>query len=161
MNRRDFLHQASCTFLSLAGGVATAPAPGAGTQVFYDPATLGHEPPPDHPESPKRLDAVMGAVRALGREGRVSIVMPRRATEDDVLLVHSSEYLKKVRAEIAAGRRTLSTGDTELSRGSLAAALAAAGTVVSAVDAVMAGRTLNAFCALRPPGHHASQSRGM
>src|SRR6185295_2810588 len=71
------------------------------------------------------------------------------------------EYLKLVRSEIAAGRRALSTGDTEISQGSLAAALAAAGTVVSAVDAVMSGRARTAFCAVRPPGHHASQQRGM
>ncbi|OLC47850.1 MAG: histone deacetylase [Acidobacteria bacterium 13_1_40CM_65_14] len=122
---------------------------------------LRHEPPSDHPESPTRLDAVMGTVRMLERQGRLSVATPRPATEDDILLVHTSEYVKKVRAEIAAGRRTLSTGDTELSSGSLTAALAAAGTVVSAVDAVMNGRTRTAFCAVRPPGHHASQSRGM
>jgi acetoin utilization deacetylase AcuC-like enzyme len=83
------------------------------------------------------------------------------AAEEDILLVHTSEYLTKVRSEIAAGRRTLSTGDTDLSAGSLNAALAAAGTVVSAVDAVVAGRAQSAFCAVRPPGHHASQARGM
>jgi acetoin utilization deacetylase AcuC-like enzyme len=69
--------------------------------------------------------------------------------------------VKKVRTEIAIGRRTLSTGDTDLSPGSLNAALAAAGTIVSAVDAVMSGRTRTAFCAVRPPGHHASPGRGM
>lgn len=75
--------------------------------------------------------------------------------------MHSSDYVKKVRAEITAGRQTLSTGDTELSRDSMTAALAAAGTVASAVDAVMTGRTPTAFCAVRPPGHHASANRGM
>jgi acetoin utilization deacetylase AcuC-like enzyme len=69
--------------------------------------------------------------------------------------------LKLVRSEIEAGRRTLSTGDTEVSSASLDAALAAAGTVVSAVEAVVSGRARNAFCAVRPPGHHASQARGM
>src|SRR2546422_8632100 len=168
-SRRSFLHHASCALLILKSalrgegvpGVIDVPAQSAGAQVFYDPAMLGHEPPSDHPESPKRLDAVMGTVRMLERQGRLSVATPRPATEDDILLVHTSEYVKKVRAEIAAGRRTLSTSDTELSSGSLTAALAAAGTVVSAVDAVMNGRTRTAFCAVRPPGHHASQSRGM
>ena len=160
LTRRDFLHQTSGAFLLQAASTA-AHAQSAVTQVFYDPATLRHEPPPDHPESPRRLDAVMGTIRLLERQGRMSIVTPRPATDNDVLLVHSAEYLKKVRAEIAGGRRTLSTGDTDLSSGSLTAALAAAGTVVSAVDAVMSRRTRTAFCAVRPPGHHASASRGM
>jgi acetoin utilization deacetylase AcuC-like enzyme len=161
LNRRGFLHQTSCALLSLGTGQSARPAPAANTQVFYDPAMLRHEPPTDHPESPKRLDAVMATVRQLERQGSVSVVMPRLATEDDLLLVHSLDYVKKVRAEIAAGRRTLSTGDTEISPGSLTAALAAAGTVVSGVDAVINGRTHTAFCAVRPPGHHASQARGM
>jgi acetoin utilization deacetylase AcuC-like enzyme len=164
LSRRSFLHHASCALLTSKTALRGEGAPGVidvPAQVFYDPATLRHEPPSDHPESPKRLDAVMGTVRMLERQGRLSVATPRSATEDDVLLVHTFEYLKSVRAEIAAGRRTLSTGDTELSPGSLTAALAAAGTVVSAVDAVMNGRTRTAFCAVRPPGHHASQSRGM
>jgi len=129
--------------------------------VFYDPATLRHEPSRGHPESPKRLDAVMEAVRTLERQGRLSVAAPRPAAEDEILLVHTPQYLKLVRSEIEAGRRTLSTGDTEVSTASLDAALAAAGTVVSAVEAVVSGRARNAFCAVRPPGHHASQARGM
>jgi len=86
---------------------------------------------------------------------------PRPAVEDEILLVHAAEYVQLVQREIAAGRRSLSTGDTEISSGTLDAALAAAGTVVSAVDAVLKGRARHAFCAVRPPGHHASQARGM
>jgi acetoin utilization deacetylase AcuC-like enzyme len=160
LSRRQFLQHASGALLTLKSAASPPPQP-SGAQVFYDPAVLRHEPPSDHPESPKRLDAVMSTVRSLERQGRLSVAAPRPATDEDVLLVHTSEYVKKVRAEIAAGRRALSTGDTELSPGSLGAALAAAGTVVSAVDAVMNGRTRTAFCAVRPPGHHASQSRGM
>ena len=161
MDRRTFLQQASGALLALgSASPAHAQAPPA-THVFHDPATLRHEPGGDHPENPKRLDAVMESVRALERQQRVAVSTPRTATEDEILRVHTADYLKIVRADVAAGRRTLSTGDTELSQGSLAAAMAAAGTVVSAVDAVMRGRARNAFCAVRPPGHHASQARGM
>jgi acetoin utilization deacetylase AcuC-like enzyme len=159
LSRRVFLQQAASSLLMV--NAASARAQSARMQVLSDPVMLRHEPPADHPESPKRLDAVMGIVHRLEREGQLSLVTPRAATDDDLLLVHTPEYVKKVRAEIAAGRRTLSTGDTDLSPGSLAAALAAAGTIVSAVDAVMSGRTPTAFCAVRPPGHHASQGRGM
>jgi acetoin utilization deacetylase AcuC-like enzyme len=160
VNRRTFLRQTS-GLLSFGSSALPAPAQAPTTYVFYDPATLRHEPAGDHPENPKRLDAVMQSVRALEGQGRVTVSAPRAATDDEILRVHTAEYLKLVRAEVAAGRRTLSTGDTDLSQGSLAAAMAAAGTVVSAVDAVMRGRARNAFCAVRPPGHHASQAKGM
>jgi acetoin utilization deacetylase AcuC-like enzyme len=160
-SRRDFLQQASIAMLSFGGGLRQAAAESPATQVFYDPATLRHEPGGDHPESPKRLVAVMDSVHTFERQGRLSVATPRPATEDQIRLVHAPEYVDKVRAEVAAGRRTLSTGDTELSAGSFTAALAAAGTVVSAVDAVASGPARHAFCAVRPPGHHASQSRGM
>src|SRR5882672_1797645 len=159
--RRRFLQQASCALLSLGRGSLQASVQSPGTQVFYDPATLRHEPSSGHPENPKRLDAVMEAVRTLEQQGRLSVAAPRPATEDEILLVHTPQYLKLVRSETEAGRRTLSTGDTDISSGSLGAALAAAGTLVSAVDAVVTGRARNAFCAVRPPGHHASQGRGM
>jgi acetoin utilization deacetylase AcuC-like enzyme len=160
LDRRTFLQQASGALLTM-GSAAPAPAQAPATHVFYDAATLRHEPGGNHPENPKRLDAVMESVRALERQKRVVVSAPRQAREDEILRVHTADYLKLVRAEIEGGRRTLSTGDTEISRGSFGAALAAAGAVVSAVDAVMRGSARNAFCAVRPPGHHASQARGM
>jgi acetoin utilization deacetylase AcuC-like enzyme len=159
-SRRTFL-QASGALLSLGGGLRPSAARSPTTQVFYDPAVLRHQPASGHPESPKRLDAVVKGVRVLERQGRLSVVAPRPATEDDILLVHTPQYLRLVRSEVAMGLRSLSTGDTEISSGSFGAALAAAGTVVSAVEAVVAGRAPSAFCAVRPPGHHASQGRGM
>jgi acetoin utilization deacetylase AcuC-like enzyme len=161
LSRRGFLQRASGAMLSLGAVSGAARAQTATTQVFYDGATLGHQPSDGHPESAARITAVMTAVRELERAGRLSIHSPRRATDDDVLLVHSPNYLKNVRSEVAAGRRMLTTGDTEISRGSVDAALAAAGTVISGVDAVIGGHARRAFCAVRPPGHHASQSRGM
>jgi acetoin utilization deacetylase AcuC-like enzyme len=161
LDRRGFLHQTSWALLAAGAAQRPVSGPGSNVQVFYAPTMLRHEPPADHPESPRRLDAVMTTVRQLEQQGRVSVAAPGSATEDDLLLVHSGDYIKKVRTEVEAGRRALSTGDTEISSGSLVAALAAAGAVLSAVDAVTAGRSRAAFCAVRPPGHHASQARGM
>jgi acetoin utilization deacetylase AcuC-like enzyme len=160
LTRREFLCQTTGTLAAIAGA-SPALAQKSGTQVFYDRSILLHQPPGDHPESPQRINAVLTTVRQLEQQGRVSVITPHAASEEEILLVHSFDYLKKVGADIAAGRQTLSTGDTELSRDSLTAALAAAGTVVTAVDAVMTGRTAHAFCAVRPPGHHASANRGM
>src|SRR6185503_11528620 len=91
LSRRTFLQQASGTLVSLGSGLLPAAAQNPTTQVFYDPATLRHEPSNDHPESPKRIDAVMEAVRTLERQGRLSVEAPRSATEDDILLVHSPQ----------------------------------------------------------------------
>lgn len=160
LSRRHFLRRASAAALSIGGGELLA-AQAAGTQVFFDPAILEHRPSAGHPESPTRATVVMDGIRALEQRGQLSVVSPRRATEDDLLLVHTPAYVNQVRSDIAAGRGTLSTGDTELSSGSLAAAFTAAGTVITAVDAVMRGSVRNAFCVVRPPGHHASAGRGM
>src|SRR5262245_13925574 len=159
LNRRQFLeHSSGALFLIGAGCPGLAQTRAATTLVFSDlPAMLRHQPPAGHPESPARLEAVADAITA----SRLTLERPRQATDDEVLRVHTAEYLKNVRSEIAAGRRTLSTGDTDISPGSLGAALTAAGTVVSGVDAVMSGQARRAFCAVRPPGHHASASRGM
>lgn len=158
--RREFLKGSSGAVLAL-GGPGGGPPAETTPRVFSDLTMLQHEPSSDHPESPKRLQVVLEVVKALERQGRLVAGTPRPATEDQLLLVHTSQYLNTVRAETLAGRRMLSTGDTEISPRSLTAALAAAGAVVSAVDAVMAGPARRAFCAVRPPGHHASQQRGM
>ena len=76
-------------------------------------------------------------------------------------LCHGAAYIELVEREIEAGRGMLSTGDTHVSPGSLTAARAATGAVCAAVDAVVEGDVQQAFCALRPPGHHARPDHGM
>jgi acetoin utilization deacetylase AcuC-like enzyme len=85
----------------------------------------------------------------------------RSATEDELALIHSGQYIALVEREVAQGRPQLSTGDTDVGPHSIESAQAAAGCVLSAVDAVFSGSVTNAFCAVRPPGHHASAARGM
>jgi len=158
MDRRRFLRLAAT---AAAGGGWQADAERPGAIVLHDGATVGHAPRPGHPESPRRLEAALNGVRPLADARRVSLAAPRPAIDAEVLRVHSPGYLATVRAEVAAGRTTLSTGDTDISAGSLTAALAAAGCVISAADAVLTGKARRAFCAVRPPGHHASRERGM
>ncbi len=171
--RRTFLQQATalvatCSFapiVSAQPGVLPSlrPVPGKGlaaNRVFLHADCLLHLAGTDHPERPGRLIAVQSALadRLTGKGG---FTVPRPATPDDLLSCHSQEYIDLVRREIRNGAQTLSTGDTQISSGSLAAALAAAGTVMTAVDAVLTGDARTAFCAVRPPGHHASRGKGM
>ncbi len=116
-----------------------------------------------HPERPERLTAIRGGLDRAGLS-RILVPIPSRpATDDELMLVHERAYVELVKRELANvnGVKQLSTGDTDVTRESLAAARAAAGGVLNAVDGVMAGRLKNAFCAVRPPGHHATPNRGM
>jgi acetoin utilization deacetylase AcuC-like enzyme len=100
----------------------------------------------------------------LARVGLLDVLEPlewRRATTDELALAHTPEYLDLVEREIEQDRRQLSTGDTSISVQSLEPAQVAAGCVLAAVDAVFSKAVTNAFCAVRPPGHHASADRGM
>src|SRR6267142_2768257 len=116
-----------------------------------------------HPERPERLTAVLGGLEKAGLLNALARVPARPATDDELALAHDRSYIELVKRELAnvQGVAELSTGDTDVTRESLAAARAAAGGVLNAADAVASGRMKNAFCAVRPPGHHATRNRGM
>jgi len=126
--------------------------------VFTHPACLGHDPGPDHPESPARLEAVVSALREQfpDLEWREAPL----AKLGDLSRVHDRELIDSVLEQPIDGHRMLDV-DTVMSPGSRAAALRAAGAGIAAVDAVMAGQADTAFCAVRPPGHHATAQHAM
>ncbi|MGD9742703.1 MAG: histone deacetylase family protein [Dongiaceae bacterium] len=132
----------------------------AGTLLLSHPACLGHDPGEGHPESPMRLEAVM---RAL--EGEAFRALDRRqaplATAAELARVHPADYVEAVLEALPDEGRVMLDGDTVASPGSREAALRAAGAVIAAVDAVATGEARNAFCAVRPPGHHAEAARPM
>jgi len=113
------------------------------------------------PDLPARMGAVQAGLVAAGLWEQVDVIKPRDALEDEVCLVHAPAYFRQVRKDVLLGAGRLSTGDTEISEYSLEVALKAAGGVLEAIDAVMRGGVTNAFCAVRPPGHHATPLRGM
>jgi len=130
------------------------------TAVIYDPIYNKHFAGTGHPESPRRLEAIMGLLNETDFAGRLEIIKPRDATDDEILAVHSKQYLALVRSDITSGRKMLSTGDTNVCAESLDAAIKAAGGICLAVDQVVTGKYRNAFCPVRPPGHHAGENRG-
>jgi acetoin utilization deacetylase AcuC-like enzyme len=138
--------------------------PARPTGFLYDDIYLKHlSGNSGHPERPERLTAIWNGLQKAGLINNMYRIAPRRATDNELALVHERSYLQLVRRELAnvRGYEELSTGDTLVSADSLDAALSASGGVLNAVDAVMTGKVKNAFCAVRPPGHHAGPTRGM
>ena len=122
-------------------------------RVYTHPACLAHDTGPDHAERPARLTAVVDALRrALPA---LDWHEAPRATRGQLLRAHAPELLDAV-LETHPAHRILLDPDTVLSPASAEAALRAAGAAVAAVDAVLTGTTRRAFCAVRPPGHHAT-----
>jgi acetoin utilization deacetylase AcuC-like enzyme len=145
---------------TLLGGQDAPPAPGE-LAVFFDKACLGHDPGPKHPESPRRLTSIIDALRQCDFKDRLAWPTVTPATAEQLELCHDPNYVKHVRKQIAAGVDDLGTSDSNVSAGSWEAALAAAGAGLSAVDAVTKGTPCRAFCAVRPPGHHALADKAM
>jgi acetoin utilization deacetylase AcuC-like enzyme len=137
---------------------ATEDARAAITTAFLaDPISKLHDTGVGHPEQPARWDA---AVQGLG-DSPITAAEPRLATPDELALCHTAEYIRRAKHDVESGYGTLSTGDTDISAQSWTVASRAAGTCLTAVDLVMRGEARNAFCIVRPPGHHAGPSRGM
>ena len=120
-----------------------------------------HEMGSYHPESPRRLTAIEQQLEATGILTRLHCLQAPLATSQQLERVHPPEYIAEIQnAAPQTGLRYLDP-DTAMNPHSLAAALRAAGAVVQAVDLVMTQHAANAFCAVRPPGHHAESARAM
>jgi acetoin utilization deacetylase AcuC-like enzyme len=114
------------------------------------------------PELPARLLAIQAGLMAAGLWDHLTVIEPRPATQKEICLVHTLKYFRQVNRDVQGGMGMLSTGDTEVSALSLDVARKAAGGVLKAVDAVLGPTPVaNAFCAVRPPGHHATKTEGM
>jgi acetoin utilization deacetylase AcuC-like enzyme len=130
------------------------------TLLLTHEACLAHDTGRHHPESPARLRAVLDglagpAFAALGRRD-APVALP-----DDIARAHTDEFVADTLAAIPASGHAAIDADTIISAGSGEAALRAAGAVVAGIDAVIAGEATNAFCAIRPPGHHAERAHAM
>ena len=129
------------------------------TLIVHHDDCLRHDTGAKHPESARRVEAVLGAIRHL--QGLEFLPAPK-AERSQLARVHPAAYLERVQQAIpSAGRTTLDEHDNVISPGSLDAALRGAGAICFAVDQVMSGLGENAFCATRPPGHHAESALAM
>lgn len=131
------------------------------TGIVADPRVKQHDTGPGHPEQPARFHAVINHFERVDLLSALSRIEARIASDDELALAHDRSYIELVKREIAHGRAQLSTGDTDINPGSELCARLAAGSMLAAVDAVFEGAVTNAFCVVRPPGHHASAARGM
>ncbi len=130
------------------------------TLLFTHPACLEHETGPGHPERPERLRAILRALDEAEFDGLLRAEAPM-ASLDALARVHPRDFLERILAAIPTHGFADLDGDTTVSPGSREAALRAAGAVCAAVEAVVLGKARNAFCAVRPPGHHAEPEQAM
>ncbi|HUT34945.1 MAG TPA: histone deacetylase [Planctomycetota bacterium] len=117
-----------------------------------------------HPERPERLAAIVEHLKATGLWDRVAHIPPRPASVEEVALVHTTDYIAQVQEVCENGGGMLDWGDTPVVPASYEVALLAAGGVLAAADAIMGNGECgvrNAFCLVRPPGHHARPGNGM
>jgi acetoin utilization deacetylase AcuC-like enzyme len=132
------------------------------TLLLTHPDCIAHAPPQGHPERPDRLKAVNRILDHDIFAGLAREVAPLAARET-ILRAHSESYVAMIEAKGAGAENGLVAldPDTWMGPSSLACTLRAAGAGTRAVDAVLAGEADNAFCAVRPPGHHAERTRAM
>ena len=127
----------------------------AKTGFLYDDIYLKHLTGDGHPERPERLTAIVNRLKDKGIYEQLHSLSGVPAGKEWLTTVHTSGYVDRVKNSWQNGVRHLDTPDVPISEHSYEAALMAAGGTLVAVDAVVAGTIKNAFCAVRPPGHHA------
>jgi len=121
---------------------------------------MDHDTGPGHVESPERLRAILNHLGTSGLAAELTELTARPATVDQIARVHRRDYIDAVKEVCARGGGQLDF-DTVVSDQSYDIALLAAGGVMAACDGVLDGEVANAFCAVRPPGHHALEFRAM
>ncbi|MEC9423122.1 MAG: histone deacetylase [Nitrospinota bacterium] len=129
------------------------------TGYISDPFYLKHKNEP-HPENPGRLNAIQKNIESSKYYNNLTLIQPRKARVEDIAKIHGKGYIQSVENSCQNGVRNLDA-DTVISKDSYQAALLSAGAGLEAVDKILGGTVDNAFCAVRPPGHHAEQNKAM
>ena len=162
LNRREFLGVLGCAAAApMLSGWTSQPCRRkqayAPVGLLYDDIYKQHVTAEGQPECAERCDAIIQSLADL--RDRLTDLSPREASLHDILTCHDRSYVETVRRDVRS-EEFLSTGDTSICPASFEVALQAAGGAMAAVDAVMTRQVHRAFCLVRPPGHHASRTRG-
>lgn len=128
--------------------------------ISHNDCTL-HDMGSDHPESPMRLAAILNQIQGTELEQRLEFVRAEEVERVQLQRVHPETYLHQLDLIAPTQGRVMADPDTVIMPHTLRAARLAAGAVVQAVDMVLSNQITNAFCAVRPPGHHAERSKTM
>jgi acetoin utilization deacetylase AcuC-like enzyme len=131
------------------------------TAYISHPLCLRHDMGGHHPESPARIHAIEDQLIASGLLNLLQRHDAPAATREQLMRVHDAAYIASIEASVPSTGLVQLDGDTAMNPFSYQAALRAAGAVVLGVDIVMDQKVENAFCNIRPPGHHAERSRAM
>lgn len=131
------------------------------TGLVTDPGYLRHDTGPSHPESARRLEAINRYLDAASMDDRLLRLAAPLVDRTWLETVHTPSHIARIEEAAPEMGHVYLDPDTPMSPGSYRAALQAVGGTLAAIDAVMEGRVANAFCACRPPGHHAEPSRAM
>lgn len=131
------------------------------TGLIFDERFLEHDTGPSHPERPQRLAAIRDALIERGLWDRLTPLAFTPAGDESLLRIHTQGYIDRLTDACEHSRRFIDSADSAICPESEAIARLAAGGLIAAVDAVMAGDVRNALCLVRPPGHHAERDRSM
>ncbi|WP_297325881.1 histone deacetylase family protein [Nitrosomonas sp.] len=131
------------------------------TAYISHPDCLKHDMGSYHPECPQRLVAIENQLQATGLLAQLQRYDAPLATVEQLARVHTQSYITSIRQAAPAAGLIALDADTAMNSFTLNAALRAAGAAVLATDLVLSGKMNNAFCAVRPPGHHAESDRAM
>ncbi len=133
----------------------------AKTGLVYDDIYLNHDTGPHHPETAKRLTAIIESLRTTGLLENLFPIESEPAKRDIIAFCHEPDYIDKFERDVTNASPFIHTPECPLSPDTFEVARYAVGGVLKGVDEVLEGRVNNCFCAVRPPGHHAERSRAM
>lgn len=130
------------------------------TCIFTSNSFIKHDTGPGHPECPERIPAILTGLKKIQSQ---KLIWKEIGSFDEkyIELTHSKKYLEKINQSFPKEDLVFLDGDTIVSKGSKKAAYDAVGAIINAIDAVMNQEFDNAFCVVRPPGHHAEKEQAM
>jgi acetoin utilization deacetylase AcuC-like enzyme len=130
------------------------------TCIFISNSSIKHDTGPGHPECPERVPAILTGLKKIQSQ---KLIWKEIGSFDEkyIELTHSKKYLEKINQSFPKEDLVFLDGDTIVSKGSKKAAYDAVGAIINAIDAVMSQEFDNAFCVVRPPGHHAEKEQAM